>query len=119
MARGMEEALDTARRGGTPAPGTDTTVLIGRESGTGRGRGVPGRESITGRGVGVGGEMRSTGELRRGSIMMRGTERGTGRGLGSLRGRERENRAQKGGRRKRKGEGEKMKTPRGALNIPK
>ena len=83
----QEEVPDTALREGTPALGTDTTALTG--SGTGRERGVLGRGSITGRGAGVGGGMRSTGEQRRGSIMMRGTERETGRGLGSLRGRER------------------------------
>lgn len=83
MEQDMAEVLDTALRGDTPALGTDTIALIG--SGTGRERGVLGRGSSTGRGVGVGGGMRSSGELRRGSIMMRGTERETGRGLGSLR----------------------------------
>jgi len=71
---------DTVQREGIPARGTGTIVPSGRESGTGKGRGALGRGSTTGREAGVGREMLSTGGLRKGSIMMRGTEKERGKG---------------------------------------
>ena len=86
------EGHDTVLRGAIVAPGIDTTALIGIGRGTERGRGVPEKGIIIerGRGAGAGGGMKSIEGQKSENIMMKGTERETGRGQEILRGKENE-----------------------------